>query len=547
MVARARQLSCPISLCGSESWPAWLRSPHATRHPAWCAQSTIWLPRRAWPSCAAGGNAADAAVATSAVLAVTTPHMCGMGGDLFALVYEAGEPPAALNASGRAGSGADPERLRAEESPHHAGGRGHPVRSRAGLRRRLAGPPRPLRPAPTWRRCWRAPGATPMRGSRPRRTWSRRRTRFAASRVPAICAAARHPGAMVRRPGMARALDAIVTDGRDGFYGGEFGAGLLELGGGEYLPADLTAVAADWVVPLSVEAWGARLWTPPPNSQGYLTLAAGVDRLRSALARRPRRSEVGTPDDRSRPLRRLRPGGRAARGDRRTRRCSRRSGWRAAATPSRPTGPTHLGGRYGAGDTVHLAAVDRDRMAVSLIQSNASGFGALIVEPTTGIFLHNRGLGFTLEPDIRPSTAPIGAHRTPCRRPWSPGRTGPFGWCSAPWAATASRRSSSSWRRRLLGAGESAGDAIAAGRWALSDRQGRGGFATWADRGEVQVELEALTPPGWFRGLEVRGHRVERREVLASGFGHAHVIVNHGDHLEGASDPRARAGAVTGY
>ena len=62
----------------------------------------------------AGGNPADAAVATSAVLAVTTPHMCGMGGDLFALVYEAGEPPAALNASGRAGSGADPERLRAE-------------------------------------------------------------------------------------------------------------------------------------------------------------------------------------------------------------------------------------------------------------------------------------------------------------------------------------------------------------------------------------------------------------------------------------------------
>src|ERR1700733_11618375 len=62
----------------------------------------------------AGGNAADAAVATSAVLAVTTPHMCGMGGDLFALVHVGGDAPAALNASGRAGSGADPERLRAE-------------------------------------------------------------------------------------------------------------------------------------------------------------------------------------------------------------------------------------------------------------------------------------------------------------------------------------------------------------------------------------------------------------------------------------------------
>src|SRR5437660_8658675 len=62
----------------------------------------------------AGGSAADAAVAASAVLAVTSQHMCGMGGDLFALVHAAHGPPAALNASGRAGSGADPDRARAE-------------------------------------------------------------------------------------------------------------------------------------------------------------------------------------------------------------------------------------------------------------------------------------------------------------------------------------------------------------------------------------------------------------------------------------------------
>ena len=61
-----------------------------------------------------GGTAGDAAVATSAVLAVTTQHLCGMGGDLLAVVAPPGESPLALNASGRAGSGADPERLRAE-------------------------------------------------------------------------------------------------------------------------------------------------------------------------------------------------------------------------------------------------------------------------------------------------------------------------------------------------------------------------------------------------------------------------------------------------
>jgi gamma-glutamyltranspeptidase/glutathione hydrolase len=61
-----------------------------------------------------GGNAADAAIAAAAVMAVTAPHMCGLGGDLFALVVDGDGEPAALNASGRAGSGADPERLRAE-------------------------------------------------------------------------------------------------------------------------------------------------------------------------------------------------------------------------------------------------------------------------------------------------------------------------------------------------------------------------------------------------------------------------------------------------
>lgn len=64
----------------------------------------------------AEGSAADAAIAASAVLAVTTQHMCGMGGDLFALVHDpaAPGPPVVLNASGRAGSGADADRLRAE-------------------------------------------------------------------------------------------------------------------------------------------------------------------------------------------------------------------------------------------------------------------------------------------------------------------------------------------------------------------------------------------------------------------------------------------------
>lgn len=85
-----------------------IRAPHhmvaSADHLATCAGTSTFER---------GGNAVDAALATNAVMAVTAPHLCGIGGDLFALVHVEGEVYA-LNASGRAGSGADPEQLRSE-------------------------------------------------------------------------------------------------------------------------------------------------------------------------------------------------------------------------------------------------------------------------------------------------------------------------------------------------------------------------------------------------------------------------------------------------
>src|SRR5437764_3767074 len=92
-------------------------TPYVTRHaPTGMVCSVDHLASAAGVAMLrAGGSAADAAIAANAVLAVTAQNMCGMGGDLFALVHTPGDDtPAALNASGRAGSGADPDRLRAE-------------------------------------------------------------------------------------------------------------------------------------------------------------------------------------------------------------------------------------------------------------------------------------------------------------------------------------------------------------------------------------------------------------------------------------------------
>ncbi|MGI9603583.1 MAG: gamma-glutamyltransferase, partial [Acidimicrobiales bacterium] len=63
---------------------------------------------------ARGGNAVDAAVAANTVLTVVAPHMCGMGGDLFAIIHDGRGLPKVLNASGRAGSGASAAAVRAE-------------------------------------------------------------------------------------------------------------------------------------------------------------------------------------------------------------------------------------------------------------------------------------------------------------------------------------------------------------------------------------------------------------------------------------------------
>ncbi|MDQ1402910.1 MAG: gamma-glutamyltranspeptidase / glutathione hydrolase, partial [Actinomycetota bacterium] len=202
---------------------------------------------------------------------------------------------------------------------------------------------------------------------------------------------------------------------------------------------------------------------------------------------------------------------------------------------------------YDEGGTIHLAAVDRDRMGVSLIQSNASGFGSLLVVPGVRIFLQNRGIGFSLQPGHP-------AEYGPGRRPphtLSPALVtdlagnlemviGTMGGDSQPQILL-------QLLTRLLQNGQSPGEAIAAGRWVLGPAGEGSGFDTWNEGGRVRVDVEGHAPSGWGAGLGERGHDVRKTEPFSHAFGHAHVIVNHGDHLAGASDPRPRSGSASGY
>jgi gamma-glutamyltranspeptidase/glutathione hydrolase len=500
-----------------------------------------------------GGSAADAAVATSAVLAVTSQHLCGMGGDLWAVVHPGpGEEVVALDASGRAGSGADPDRLTAA---------GHTTVPATGDVAAV--------PVPGCVDGWLALHRRFGRLAWPDLLVAARRYAtdgFPASpglvaalpRVAGLPDAADYraagpvrPGTLVRRPGVARALADLAGLGRAGFYGGEFGAGLLALGAGEYTADDLDRPLADWVAPVAAEAWGHRLWTAPPASQGYLTVAAawiadGLDvpvdpadpqwaHLLIEACRQAGHDRVAV----------LHEGADGAALVAPARLAARRAAVRADAAGD-------LGGPGAAGDTVALCAVDADRQGVSLIQSNASGWGSGLIVPGVRIFLHNRGCGFSLRPG-HPAA-------------YGPGRRPPH--TLSPLVVTAGDGTLRAvlgtmggdsqpqillqLAARLLHGAEDAAGAVAAGRFSLCAPPGADGvptddgFGTWTGGGRVGVRLEGHAP-AWDAALRRLGHVVGRDEAWSGAFGHAHVIHVGDAVLTGGSDPRPLAGGVVGW
>lgn len=490
-----------------------------------------------------GGSAVDAAVATNAAMTVVAPHLCGMGGDLFALVHDGlGGPPVALDASGRAGRGADADALRADGHrvmPFHddirtvtvpGGVDGwltvHGRFGRLGLADVLA---------PAIALAAEGFPCSPLLAASVASHLSARPTGSGDLTDPPA-----QTGTRVRRPGVARALQAVVDHGRAGFYQGDFGRGLLALGQGWFAPEDLERVHADWVEPLALDAFGHRLWTTPPATQGYLTLAGAWIADGLPLPR--------DPDD---PLfaHLLVEAARAAGHDRPAQLWEGADGHELLApdrlAPRRAAiDPARAGiwpAPVAAGDTTYLCAVDRDGIGVSLIQSNASGFGSGLFEPSTGIGLHNRGLGFSLEPG---HPAELGPGRRPphtlapalvTRHDGSLAAVvGTMGGDSQPQVVL-------QLLARMLHAGQRPEVAIAAPRCLM---EGRTGFDTWTIPGGPGLKVEAHAPDSWFAGLAERGHEVRRAEAFGSDFGHAAaILVERSGLRSGAVDPRARVGS----
>jgi gamma-glutamyltranspeptidase/glutathione hydrolase len=377
-----------------------------------------------------GGSAVDAAVAAAIALTIVQPASNGVGGDLFALVWD-GSQLHGLNASGRSpGALTLPvAQMAAMRTPPRPGAGRSFGGDQAGVAHlpEQGWPPVTVPGAPAgWRdlhgRFGRLPFAAlfadairyaddgyPVSPS-VARSWARTAS-WARSELVGpefeewhrVYGTAPAVGQRRRNPDAARTLRLIADSKADEFYTGEIAAavaGHARATGGLLDEQDLAAHRSAWVEPISARYRGADIWELPPNGQGLAALLAlklldGVDPagLSQAdwlhwqieamkLAFADTHAVVADPDRAPAPISALLADAYAA--DRRAM-IGPRARLPVAGAPAR-------------GGTVYLCATDADGMMVSLIQSNYLGFGSYVVIPGYGFGLQNRGAGFSLDP-----------------------------------------------------------------------------------------------------------------------------------------------------
>ncbi len=492
-----------------------------------------------------GGNAIDGAIAANAMLGTVLPTTCGIGGDLFALVHPPGSrQPFVLNASGRGGAGLDSGAVRAEG--HTKMPRFSPwsitvpgcVDGWEALSDRFGTRPLGELLAPAIAAAESGFPCAPEMAASLARTADRLIDQPSA---PALYPGGSPPqaGDAIRRPALASVLRGIAADGRSAFYDGDVAGEIIAATDGRLTADDLLANTPDWVEALGRPLFGLDAWTVPPNSQGYLTLAAAAileelawssdpddPRFHHAVIEAYRavaweRDDL-VADPRFAPL----PPSQLVNSDRLAERTARLDADQVTSWPH--PAPDH-------GGTAYFCVIDDDGLMVSFIQSNFTGIGSGISAGSTGVWLHNRGAGFSLVSD-HPNEA------APGKRPLH--TLAPTLWTKdgAPALLLGTRGGHQQPQyllqaiAQLMVAGRSPEEAQAAPRWHMDLAEA-----------ESVVAVEVGMAEGVVAGLTARGHRVERPAGPRPGWGPISIIAIAPDGTRtAAADPRISTSKAAG-
>ena len=372
----------------------------------------------------AGGNAADAAVATAAALNVTEPTSTGIGGDCFALFYDAKtRKVTALNGSGRTPAALNLELIRTEGfdnglPPFHA----HTITvpgACAGwcdLVARHGTMPMSELLAPAIQLAEEGFPVAPLTAYFWQRGASGQLLNSPGGGELMIEGRGPRAGEIMRLPTLASTLRAVAEGGKEAFYRGDIAvkiAKTVQSHGGVMTVEDLATHESTWDDPIATTYRGVRVWEAPPNGQGLAALIAlnvlegfdlhrmdplgperlhlMIEALRVAFA--DARWYVADPAFSDAPLSTLISKQYAA-------------GRRELIDPGKANLKFRRGVPAGGSDTVYLSVVDGKGNACSFINSLYMGFGTGIVPDRTGISLHNRGHLFSLDPKHPNSLAP---------------------------------------------------------------------------------------------------------------------------------------------
>jgi gamma-glutamyltranspeptidase/glutathione hydrolase len=366
-----------------------------------------------------GGNAVDAAIATNAVMGLVEPHNNGIGGDLFAIYYEARTGKLyGLNAGGWAPRGLTPALLKERGMARMPGSGIHTVTvpgAVAGwdaMRKRFGTRPLSELLAPAIFYASEGFPVTDVIAD----AWAGMVSKLSAdlNAAKTFLPDGRPPasGDIFKNPDYAESLRLVAERGPAGFYEGKTAEAILAISrekGGTMSAADLKEYAPEWVDPISTTYRGWTVYELPPNTQGIAALMmlnlmetfplgeygfhstnalhvmieakklAYADMLRYVADQTFYKSPVAAMLSKTHAAARaklINPAKPA---------CS--------VEPSTFEGLTNSEGR----DTIYLSVIDKDGNIVSLIQSLYSSFGSGVVAPGTGIMLHNRGALFTLQ------------------------------------------------------------------------------------------------------------------------------------------------------